>query len=1400
MSKKKLTNKRKKQLLALFAITSLTINVVITPINVFAENVGNAVNTDEQTDLKIVENKAERRERESTTTLEKNEELIINKLKTLKQTEVTEQIVTLINETNFTDLISVFSTSLYEDIPTNDTFQGQMYEITDLEETYQNKIKSNSAEFAKLIVNTNGYESYEPKDVKRQLVYLSYLMRWGSFSDGKRVFWHELYSNESTFLDIEEVKVLNKTFIDLFDENPEKKLASKEVTTTFSDAYKAADLSISNYKIGIEKFLTQAGITDYSEWFYEVFSGKVYKDHYEGSTYDVGIWNRSSTLTNFLPYLLNQKTDSNLMIGETRGEIVFTSPYNYGNDFVQAEKVLANAMKTITNTLELYDRTIVETDEMDVDKVLGQRAVLDQGRQWLNPEDSLSYELYRVAGYTGSHPNNGAVAGAGRIQMQANKLNAYATVAHELGHELDSLFSANSEFYTTYIDNPTRQQASYLNTFADGTSVVKQNNAISNTSVEKFQTKDDLTNYVTNMEDMAYLLDGIVATKVLALPVEEQVNYIKIAYVDGINGSLNTEIDNADTIQVRDLTLEELKTLNLQTIEDLIDHNAVIMQPSDSNLNILRNKGQGYGTTMTYSAFFLSNGKPYHHNHRIINTLLAENGWEAFKTFNVTYNSAYSAKTNNELSTDERVGDASLQALRAAFNDETVTYRSLMKQRYSEVMLRFKEGGLLDRSYQEMMDSMSTMDLANFYTFKQKNMSYYLNLSDEFSRSAIGYDKQIFVSVGSYTELYEAIKKNSSAQIRLTQSFKVEGQYAYEELPAFSGSLNGSGYTISKLNQALFSSITEAEVKNLVLRDIKIDEKIATNEGQNSYSGGLANTAQNSRIQNVHVVDASIFSTAAEKPIVGGMIGNSLNTVIQNSTVQDTVVSGAYVGGIAGRSENSKMLNVYTTGQLKGIPISDLRIGGIIGNGFTNTVVQNSYTTMEIEKGNGMLGSDYTGGNKNITFENSISLATILTTTKYKFYDYDVSTIWKNNYEVEEKSGVSSVSKESLSVSAVSMSQLDEKFFMEKMNWGTENIWEVPAEGAEKELPYLTNDDPRNDSRANQSILKLHTERKEITVGDSIDLTSLIAEVRDKDGKLVDVDEVTIEGDVNVEKVGEYLITYRFLDLEAQATIVVREPTSSEPTFEVDDYYIGDYNITGRFSAPIVTAQLRINGSISNKGGTFNPSDGTFYYYAGAGRIQTGQEVVLEGLDQSGNIVETVKIEPKVVEGMLSDVQHTIGSSTITGTYTGEMSKARLVVNGNIISVGGTFKDGTFSYYVAPNQVKETDTVHLQGYDKEGNPVGDLTPVTIQKQQGQLTEASYKLGQSMITGTYEGNVKKARLLIDGKQISWGGTFKEGTFSYYVAPGTIKANSTVELAVYGEGDILLAENFPVLIQP
>ncbi|ELY8689125.1 hypothetical protein SOU55_002658, partial [Enterococcus faecalis] len=253
--------------------------------------------------------------------------------------------------------------------------------------------------------------------VKQQLVLISYFTRWGNFSNGQHMFWNELYNPQSNFLTKEQAAQLNDAFIQLFSKDPKQNLVSRNVNNTFKLASQAIGKN-EQYKQFVERFLIQNGITDYSEWFYDSFKGRTYKDHYEGTEYDVGIWNRSNTFNNYIPYLLNQPDTTNLMIGETRGEVIFLSPYNYQNDFDTAEQVLRKAMKVITNTLELYDRTIDDKELINVDKVLGQRTVLDQGRNWLNPEDSLSYDLYRVAGYDGSHPNNGAVGGAGQIQMQ----------------------------------------------------------------------------------------------------------------------------------------------------------------------------------------------------------------------------------------------------------------------------------------------------------------------------------------------------------------------------------------------------------------------------------------------------------------------------------------------------------------------------------------------------------------------------------------------------------------------------------------------------------------------------------------------------------------------------------------------------------------------------------------------------------------------------------------------------------------------------------------------------------------------------------------------------------------------------------------------------------------------
>lgn len=970
---------------------------------------------------------------------------------------VVSEITALIEKSNFSEMINVFSDSLFADVPERDTFQGQQYELTDLETVYNEQIKGQAQDIASLLVSVNSLDSFDEKEIKKQVILLSYLMRWGTFSDDSS-FWTELYSPDSTLLTSEEVEALNKQFIELFESDPTKTLASKGVNTTFAEAFKGIGKSWT-YKQSVEEYLSQVkNVSDYSEWFYQMFTGKMYKDHYQGTTYDVGIWNRGNTFNNFLPYLLTQSKTSNLMIGETRGEIVFTSPVTYGNDQEEAEKVLLNAMTTITNTLELYDRTIVDKEVMDVDKVVGLRAILDQGRQWLDPEDSLSNELYRVAGYTGSHGGNAAVGGAGQVQMQSSKLNAYGTVAHEFGHELNSLFNADSEFYTTYISaNARYQKGAYVNVYSDGKEILNRTDTVANSSTTNFQNKADMVNYAKNMEDMAYALDALVAQKVLALPIEEQAKYIKIAYVNGENGALNTEIEDADTVQVKDLTVEELEKLNIKSVEDLIDHDAVIMEPSDSNKNILRNKGQGYGTTLTYSAFFLSNGKQFHHNHRIINTLLAENGWEAFKTFNTTYNEVKKEHGSDGLSDDELNGVASLAALRKVYDDDNLTYRSLMKKRYQEVMKKVETEGFLDISYDDFSSDLHSSNLSDFYSFKLSEMTRYMDLSQEFSRSVFGLDESLISNVSTYTELYETVKDNPSAIINLSKDFKVDDIYASQEIPEFRGTLNGQGHTISGAEQALFDNLNGAKVKNLIISDTKVEET------EKERAGGLANSATNSRLSNIHVINSTLNlkGEGELKPYVGGLIGDGTSTQISDSSVQDTVLSGSYVGGIIGRADGVKIYNSYTTGEVSNSRTGDIRIGGIIGNGYNKTSITNAYTTMDIQGGNGILGSDYSYGNKEVVITNTLSLANVLTGSKYKVYDYEPVKEWKNNYEVEENDGKSSVEINNQDVTSISKKQITTEFFKDTLNFGKESIWQISTADSGEGLPTLKNDDPR---------------------------------------------------------------------------------------------------------------------------------------------------------------------------------------------------------------------------------------------------------------------------------------------------------------------------------------------------
>ncbi|MBO1298686.1 MULTISPECIES: immunoglobulin-like domain-containing protein [unclassified Enterococcus] len=245
------------------------------------------------------------------------------------------------------------------------------------------------------------------------------------------------------------------------------------------------------------------------------------------------------------------------------------------------------------------------------------------------------------------------------------------------------------------------------------------------------------------------------------------------------------------------------------------------------------------------------------------------------------------------------------------------------------------------------------------------------------------------------------------------------------------------------------------------------------------------------------------------------------------------------------------------------------------------------------------------------------------------------------------------------------------------------------------------------------------------------------------------------------------------------STVVVIDPASTEGTITPNKYNVSSGNLflTGGYTGHVVSARVHING-VSVRGGTF--ADGKFEFFVG-NRIQSVDDVVeIEALDQNGRVLDRQRVElERDLAGTITPAQYRVGEATITGSFTGDVNLARLIINGTSTNVwGGTFNpDGTFSFFVGNLNIKAEDKVEIQALNRQvsGNSeaieVLDVKEVPVIAQlRGTLTPNRYRPTETTITGTFSGDINFANLLIDGESVgNWGGTFDQeaGTFEFFV---------------------------------
>jgi hypothetical protein len=239
------------------------------------------------------------------------------------------------------------------------------------------------------------------------------------------------------------------------------------------------------------------------------------------------------------------------------------------------------------------------------------------------------------------------------------------------------------------------------------------------------------------------------------------------------------------------------------------------------------------------------------------------------------------------------------------------------------------------------------------------------------------------------------------------------------------------------------------------------------------------------------------------------------------------------------------------------------------------------------------------------------------------------------------------------------------------------------------------------------------------------------------------------------------------------------------PTMTLAEYKIGAKSISGTYTGDDTPAaiSLFVNGTkkVTSKGSV---KDGKFSFYC-AGLIKAGDTVKMVAYDKANKEIVSQDLSiasPAVSAGTIKTASYQLGDKTFTGTYEGNLSSAVLVVNDKVVSAGGNFKDGKFSFYCA-KLIKVGDKVEVGMYDQNKQVINKHAVEVSGRATGAISKATYQLGSKSMTGEFTGTVTSAQLLVNGKVVTKGGTFKDGKFSYYMNASLVKAGDKVSLQGY-----------------
>ncbi|STY34603.1 immunoglobulin-like domain-containing protein [Listeria fleischmannii] len=276
---------------------------------------------------------------------------------------------------------------------------------------------------------------------------------------------------------------------------------------------------------------------------------------------------------------------------------------------------------------------------------------------------------------------------------------------------------------------------------------------------------------------------------------------------------------------------------------------------------------------------------------------------------------------------------------------------------------------------------------------------------------------------------------------------------------------------------------------------------------------------------------------------------------------------------------------------------------------------------------------------------------------------------------------------------------------------------------------------------------------KTIKVGDTFDPKAGVTASDTEDGDLTSAIVVT-SNNVDTTKAGTYQVSYKVTDSdgnEATKTITVTVEKVTQGTITADDYTIGGRGyVEGTYTGDVAKIKLIVNGVEKQ---TIGVTKTPYQYYAKDKILNATDQVYIVALDENGKELDRAKVNVnKPTAGTITANDFTIGSdSYVTGTYTGDVTKIKLIINGTeqqTIAVSAS----PYKYYAKDKILNATDDVYVVGLDNNGKEL-DRTKVNVKTPTvGTITGNDYQLGgDGYVRGTYTGDVAKIKLIVNGTE-------------------------------------------------